>query len=194
MKAWKNQNLGAGIILCLFEVLVGILLLIDPIAFTSGILIAGGIILLVVGVVCLVRYFRADAVEAALSQSLTKSLVLLAAGLFLILKYTWFIATFPVLTILYGVAILVSGLGKIQFTVDMLRMKNKKWFWGAVSAVLSLVCAVVILSSPFASTIVLWKFTGIALIVEAVFDAVALFFRARGRRSMDGGEEDEIIL
>ena len=98
------------------------------------------------------------------------------------------------LTILYGVAILVSGLGKIQFTVDMLRMKNKKWFWGAVSAVLSLVCAVVILSSPFASTIVLWKFTGIALIVEAVFDAVALFFRARGRRSMDSGEEDEIIL
>ncbi len=29
---------------------------------------------------------------------------------------------------------LVTGISKIQLTVDMLRWKNKKWFWAAISS------------------------------------------------------------
>lgn len=176
-----KQN-GNGILLCLFEVLVGILLLINPVGFTSGIITAVGILLLIMGVISIVKYFRAEALEAAASHALTKGLAALLAGAFCVLKTQWFLVTFPVLSAIYGVVVLMTGLGKIQVTVDMLRQKNKKWFWAGISAVISLVCAVVILSNPFASTVVLWNFTGAALIVEAVLDLLALIMSRKGRK------------
>lgn len=172
MKALKeNAN---GLLMCLFEVLVGVLLLINPLGFTTGIIMGAGILLILFGLGCIIRYFRTDAAEAAKSQNLLKGLVLLLGGGFCMANSYWFVATFPLLTIIYGVMIVVTGLGKVQWTVDALRLK-KKWGLPAVSAVISLVCGAVILSSPFTTTAVLWQFTAISLIVEAVFDMVALF-------------------
>ena len=79
----------------------------------------------------------------------------------------------------YGVGILLAGLSKIQWAVDMLRMHRKRWLWATLSAVISIVCAVVILSNPFTSSAILWMFAGISLIVEAVFDAAALIVGGR---------------
>ncbi len=176
MKAFK-QNAG-NIVVCLFEILIGILLLINPAAFTSGIIIAFGVVLILAGLVNIVRYFRMDALSAAKSQDLLKGLLLLLAGFFCAIKFRWFVATFPVLTILYGLILLVAGLGKVQRTVDLLRWKRKRWFLSAISAAISIIIAVIILSSPFASTKVLWKFTGICMIVDALFDIVALLMSA----------------
>ena len=172
MRALKENIFG--IIFCLAEVLVGVLLLMDPAAFTAGIITGGGIVLIVIGVLCIIRYFRMEVLEATASQSLAKGLIALAAGIFCAVRSQWFVETFPLLTIVYGIVILVTGLAKVQLTVDMLRMKNKKWFFGAIAAAVSIICAVVILMNPFKTTIVLWKFTGIALIVETVFDIIAL--------------------
>lgn len=177
MKSLKES--ANSIALCLFELVVGILLMINPIGFTSGIIKIAGVVMLALGVVEIVKYFRADVSEAAVSQTLTKGILFLLGGLFCILKTEWFIVTFPVLTIIYGVVILVAGIGKIQLTVDMLRQKNQKWFWAAISAVVSVVCAVVILRSPFTSATVLWTFTGISLIAEGVLDMITMFIRKR---------------
>ncbi len=169
----RNANV---ILICLFEVLIGILLLVDPIGFTSAIIIAFGVALLIAGLVATIGYFRTDAVEAALRRTLAKGLALLLAGAFCVLQPAWFIATFPLLTILYGVIILLAGLSKAQWAIDALRLKTGRWFLPAISAVVSISCAFVILANPFASTLVLWMFTGISLIVEAALDVVVLFF------------------
>ena len=172
MKTLKES--ASGIILCLFELIVGILLLINPVEFTSMIITISGIVLIIIGVVLVIKYFRTNAEKAALSQTLVKGLLALLAGCFCVLKTEWFIATFPILTILYGISVLVIGIGKIQLTVDMLRLKRKKWFWAAINAVVSIMCAVVILSTPFTSTAVLWVFTGVSILVEGILDIVTL--------------------
>lgn len=174
---------ASGIALCLFELIVGVLLLIDPVGFTVGILKAVGVVLMILGLIEIVKYFRMSAEEAVLGQTLVKGLVSVLAGAFCIFKTGWFIITFPALTIIYGVMILLVGLGKIQLTVDMLRRKSKNWVWAAVNAVVSIVCAIVILNSPFTSTTVLWMFTGASLIAESVFDIITFFV---GRRSKEG--------
>lgn len=168
-----------GIVFCLFEWIVGVLLLINPVAFTSGIILISGVVMLVLGVLETVRYFRTDSKEAAVSQMLTKGILLLLAGLFCALKTDWFLVTFPVLTIIYGVVILVTGVGKIQLAVDMLRRKNDKWFWAAINAAVTIVCAVIILQSPFATTAVLWMFTGISLIAEGVLDVMTMIMKKK---------------
>lgn len=173
----KKVHLGAfGLLMSISEIVIGILLLIDPVGFTSGIIVTLGIVLTIMGIAKVVQYFRDDAEDAAKSGSLTKGILFSALGLFCMLKSGWFIATFPIITALYGVLILIAGVSKLQQAIDMIRIKQKYWFIALISAVLTLVFAVMIVANPFSSTTFLWSFIGVTLIVEAVMDIVTYIF------------------
>ena len=174
-----KQN-GSAIVAGLVELLIGILLFVDPVGFTSGILRAVGAILLVCGVVCLIHYFNTEPVQAAMERNFSKGLVMILLGCSLALKTQQIIALFPLLTHLYGIAILVVGVVKLQQGVDLLRLKARYWFLAGINAVLAVLFAAVILSNPFATTLVLWRVAAISLIVEAVLDVVVLIMTGKG--------------
>ncbi len=174
-----NRKTG-NLLMCISELLIGVLLLINPVGFTSGIIVMLGIIFTVLGVSSMVYYFRTSPEEAAQKNSLAKGLLFSLIGLFCVFKSNWFIATFPVLTVLYGVLTLVGGISKVQWAVDMLRAKQKYWFVAIISAVLTLVFSALILTNPFTTTAVLWTFIAVTLIIEAVVDIVTYIF---GRKS-----------
>lgn len=182
MKFLKN-NFG-GILGCLLEIFVGILLLVNPMGFTSAIIIGAGCVLIAAGLVSIINYFRTDPYEAARNQMLVKGLAALLAGAFCAFKSQWFLVTFSVITLIYGVVILVTGLAKIQWMADAIRMKKGHWLFAGISALLSIVCGAVIISSPFSSTAILWMFAGISLIVEAVFDVIALALGSKGENGL----------
>jgi len=162
------------VLLCICEVLVGILLLINPMGFTAAIIKAVGILLMLIGALEIYRYFRLSPEAAFMGQGLAKGLCIVLGGLFCLLRSKWFIVTFPLMTILYGIVILITGIVRIQWTVDMLRMEIEHWYLAAVGAVLSLVFAGVILVNPFGTAAFLWTFVAISLIVDAVADLVVL--------------------
>lgn len=161
----------------LCEIAVGILLLVNPVRFTSGILIALGVLLVLCGAYDAAMYFITDPIQAAKEQKLTRGLTLLIIGLFCILRSGWFIATFPALTMIYGVLLLLIGLAKVQHTVDMLRLKKAMWPVAAISAAVSLITAALILFNPFESTRVLWVLMSISLIAQAAADLLSLFLK-----------------
>ena len=165
-----KQN-GSAIVAGLVELLIGILLFVDPVGFTSGILMAVGVILLIGGVVCLIHYFNTEPVQAALEQNFSRGLVMILLGGFLTLRTQQAIALFPLLTHLYGVAILIIGVVKLQQGVDLLRLNARFWFLAGINALLAIVFAVIILSDPP----ILWQLAAISLIVEAVLDIAVLF-------------------
>lgn len=177
-----KRNLG-GVVVSLVEVIVGILLLIDPVGFTTGIIVTVGAVLMLMGIGSVVRYFCTKPEQAAAGQYLAKGLALLLGGAFCAFNSHWFIVTFPVLTLVYGVAILMTGFAKVQRMADMIRFKHGKWFLAAISAALSILCGIVIITSPFSTTAVLWTFTGISLIVEAVFDVIGTIFGNREKKA-----------
>lgn len=177
-----------GILLSLFELVVGVLLLINPIGFTSGIIIVLGLVLTVIGLISVINYFRTDPEAATVGQNLFKGIVAMTAGVFCILKTEWLITIFPLLTILYGTAILFAGISKIQWSVDMLRLKKQNYFLPAIGAVLSIICAIIILMNPFSSSAILWTFTAISLIVEAIFDIVIIIISPKSGKSTKTGK------
>lgn len=182
----------SGIAMSLAELIVGILLLVNPVGFTSGIIAALGVGLMIAGVCSVVRYFRADPEEASVKQLLTKGLVELLGGAFCAFNSHWFIVTFPVLALVYGVVILITGLTKIQWLADVIRLKRRRWYLAAISAIVSICCGVVIIIRPFSTTAVLWMFTGISLILEAVFDMIsAIFGNLKKNPVATGGEEGD---
>lgn len=176
-----KRSLG-GVVMSMVELLVGILLLVNPVGFTSAIIVVCGIVLMLCGVGSIVKYFRTAPEEAAIRRGLSTGLVELLGGAFCAFNSQWFIVAFPVLTLAYGVVILLIGLTKVQWMVDMIRMKHNWWFLAAISAAVSILCGIVIITSPFSTMTVLWMFIGISLIVEAVFDLVAAFFGHREKR------------
>lgn len=184
----KLNSVLERVVLCVCEVLLGVLLLFDPIGFTTGIIKAGGILLILTGIYALIGYFRTSPEEAQMGQGLVKAVIALLGGLFCLFNSEWFIVTFPLLTIMYGLVILLTGIMRIQWAVDMLRMKRERWYLGAVSAVLSLIFAGLILYNPFTSTAFLWTFVAVSLIVEAVADLIVLIFAAG---SIEKGQEQE---
>ncbi len=158
------------------------MLLVKTSGFTSFVIIALGAVLAVRGIVSIIAYFRAKPEEAAKGQELASGFILLAVGLFCVLRSEWFIVTFPVLTLIYGVIIFFAGITKIQWVVDCIRLKKGQWVFALISALLSLISAVIIIKNPFTTTVILWSFTAISLIVEAVFDVAAFFSEAGNGR------------
>lgn len=165
------------IFLSITEIFVGLLLLANPVGLTTWIIMAFGIVLVLIGAIDVIQYFRTPAAEAAMKKSLAVGILAVIFGLWCVMKSEWFIALFPLLTTLYGIATLVSGIVKVQWTADMLRLKTGRWGWMAFSAVVTVICAVIILMHPFSTTAALWIFIGITMIVEAVIDIVAAIFK-----------------
>lgn len=168
----KKNSVNLLIGLC--ELALGILLLINPTGFTTGIIIAFGAVCLIFGIVQIVFYWRKPFAEAMSRLYLMKGLVSVSVGLFCTCFSHWFLETFVLLSFLYGILLLASGFYKVQWSIDLLRQKEKRWWTGTVSAALTIVFALLIIGNPFPSVNATWIFSGIALIVTAVVDIVTL--------------------
>ena len=173
-----KQN-GGAIVAGLVELLIVILLFVDTVGFASGILMDVGVILFLCGVVCLIRYFRTEPVQAALEQNFSKGLIMILLGVLFVLWTETIITLFPFAR-LCGVAILIIGVVKLQQGVDLLRLKSRFWFLAGINALLAIVFAAIILSDPP----ILWQLAAISLIVEAILD-IAVLFLNRNSMSTD---------
>ena len=78
----KLKEMAPGVIGALCELAVGILLLIDPLTFTEWIIRALGVILIIVGVINIVNYFRSSPQTSILQRKLSIGILLLAGGIF----------------------------------------------------------------------------------------------------------------
>lgn len=170
MKALKEHS--KVLLISLAEILVGIFLLISPETFTNGILIAAGLLAVALGIKAVVKYFRSEATLAAKDYQLFLGTSLLLTGMFFVFKFDLIIETIPLLTIFYAVPVLLVGILKIQWTVDSVRLKRSAWYFPAASALIAIICGILIFFSTFGN--VLWKYIGVTLIVIAVIDIITI--------------------
>lgn len=178
MKSEKFGGLASGLV----ELVVGVLLLINPVGFTSGIVVGAGVLFAASGAVSAARYFLARPEIAAQQQGLSRGLLMMMLGVACVLCSNWFLAAFPVLTRLYGILLLVMSAAKIQLAVDMLRLKRENWLFAAISAAVSTAAAIVVLLNPFETTTVIWILMALSLIAEAVLDILTVFFKGMKNR------------
>lgn len=176
----NRLNFAVGkLILLLFEAAVGIVLLVNPIGFATVFITVVGVLLAAVGLVFILQYFRSEPLEAQRGQGLLKGCCALLVGLFCALNTQWFINAFPFLTVIHGIVILFTGIIRVQWTVDMLRLKLERWYIAAGGAVVSIALAVIIFVNPFGVAEAIWTFIGISFLVDAVADLAVLIFSGR---------------
>ena len=172
----------SSLLTILFLLVVGILVLVNPDLYTTIIIRVVGVLLTLLGIYDIIKYFRAEPKEAAKGSSFYSGVMMVTAGGFCIFRLNTLKNVFPMMAVLYGVFQIVLGYRKLQRTVDALRMKLPLWWLQAVSAGISLMFGYLIALNPGMTLMSIWVFTGITMIIEGVFDAVSLFvtFRNRG--------------
>lgn len=174
MKKLFSGRVGA-LTLCVAEILMGILLLVNPVGFTSAIVIGAGVVMLVAGIVFATLYFVGDAQTMALKQMLFKGMLLMIAGFLCVTKYDTLLKAFPLLTWVYAIAMLVLAAYKLQCTVDIVRLSGIRWYVPAISAALAFLLAMFILLNPYGATQIVWGFLGVSLILEAGLEIATIF-------------------
>lgn len=184
-KLFKNAN---SAIICIIEIIVGVLLLLNPHAFISYILIIAGAFIALSGVISLIKYFASTPEVGEESQGLSKALVSLTLGIFLVVK-NGVAATFTdLLAYVFGAAILYIGYTKLQKAVD--KMRKKQFFLVAlIAALITVVCAVIVFTLKGNA---LWLFLGISLIAEAVIDIADIIAGAVTSKKADKEAEAEV--
>lgn len=175
MKNYKKNS--KNILLCLFELIIGLLIVINSKGFNKIVITIAGFGLILFGLLQVIRYYRAEPQAAAHKNYLMKGLLLLSSGCFCAFRSNWFIAVLPSFSFLLGVGIFVIGLTKIQKAMDMVRMDQNQWYYDFIGAAVSLACAATVLNGPIATKKILWIFTGIILILVAVADIAMLVTR-----------------
>ncbi len=170
MKDWIKK-ISVTLALAILELLLGILLLCNPVGLSSIVIVAAGLLLILVGACHLYGYIRLSREEAARTWKLASGAGILTIGITAIANQHWMVQILGTLTALYAILVLASACMKLQIAVDAVRCSRKCWYLMAVSFLLSTVLAVLLLLNPFAENVI-WVFTGIALIVIAVLDGV----------------------
>ncbi len=158
----------------LIQIVLGILLLINPLGFTEVIFIILGIAMVIGGILNIINYFIEDKEIAREERTLFFGLLLSILGFTVLFSVKWIISTLPIISVIYGAVVMIAGLARVQDGVDKIRNNEKGKAFSLISAVVGILCGVIIIANPFSTTIALWIFAGISLIVDAILDLIGI--------------------
>ncbi len=151
---------------------IGLLLVIFPNHALNLFCYIAGAALILFGVYRLIIYVL-ELKNNKFSLALLSAAVLIAFGLLLVINPG--IVT-GMLTVLFGIIIIIEAVSNLQDAVNRYIAKEKGWWLQLVVAVITLPFGIVILVNPFTSTEIIMIFAGISLMLEAVITLLCAFF------------------
>ena len=176
MKIVKNYVLPIAV--CAAEILVGILLLAKPVGFIGAIVAGAGVAAVAAGIWWGIRYFKAAPLVASHEQNLSKGVGAVIFGVFCLFQFLWIAEAMPFMGMVFGAAILVTGVLKTQRAVDLLRLHRTFWYISGIGALLALALGAVVMANPFSDAF-LWGFIGVGLIVIGAVDLAGMLLSGK---------------
>lgn len=154
------------IALALAFVVIGVIFILYPteVQTTACYMIAA--LLLILGVISLINYLRKDISGIIYRYDLVVGLSAILGGILVIIKLEQL--TDLVLVVL-GFLVTISGILKMQNSVDMLRLGNGTWHVAFAMAIANIIFGIILLINPFSEEIQK-ILIGIALIYSGVTD------------------------
>ena len=172
------------ILLILFEAAVGILLLVNPEAFTTAVIISFGIVLLAIGVIYLLRYLQQKKENILDPLSLVVAIVALAIGAVCTFCSGAIINLILAIAIVYGVILVLSGIYKLQNYFLVRKAGVPISAVSAVSGVIAVVFGIVVMIYPKDVALSVWHVAGIILILEAIIDFCSIIQVVRTKKDL----------
>ncbi len=182
MKALMRK-ISYSLAIAVAELALGVLLLVSPGGFTAVLFTVVATVLIAAGVLSIVNYFRLPKEDSAKTWKLSAGAASICAGVLALTNSAWLVETFGVLTTVYGAIVLAFTFLKLQMAVDALRGGRRFWYLMAISVLLSVIMAALLILNPFGGESAVWLFMGVALIVTATLDGVYFLLGRQERQA-----------
>lgn len=154
------------VILSLLFIALGVILILWPneVMRTSCYMLAA--MLIIVGVISLINYLRKDISGILYRYDLVVGLSAILGGILVIIKVDQLLSLIPVVL---GFLVTISGILKMQNSVDMLRLRQGTWYVAFCMAILNIIFGIVLLIDPFGRELLV-NLLGAALIFSGITD------------------------
>ena len=156
-----------SLIIAFSAILIGLLFILTPQTSADVICYVAGILLLASGIAAVVSYLASGRLFG--SYALVSGIVLLVCGVFCLLRPE---IIQGLLTVLFGVFLVIDGMMTLQDGVDCARARLAGWWVPVLLGAVTIALGCVVLFGKFDSIMLL---AGISLIVDGVFDLIVTF-------------------
>ncbi|MGN1001048.1 MAG: HdeD family acid-resistance protein [Bacilli bacterium] len=149
--------------------LFGLLLFMQTETVIKSVSIIMGCVLLVLGIVPIVNYFK-NRVEGFFSSTgLLYGIFSVVAGLIILINNDVLVTIIPILS---GVWMIVNSVNKIQIAMELRDNKINSWIGTFIFSIIILIGGVFLIVNPLKSALILTKTVGIIIVVYAALDII----------------------
>jgi len=175
-------------------VLLGTVFLVFPRASVKIICDIFGAFLCLIGLIRVIDYFITQVSLNEYRLGLVIGLIAIGAGVFIFIRPELLAGVLPTV---FGVVVLLDSLVKLQNTLDMARLHDRKWLLTLIMTLVTAALGVVLLLEPFKASEAVILCLGISLILNGAMDTAALLvlyglmMKTRNAVTESKAEEDE---
>ncbi len=163
-KAWLFSSL--------LSIVLGLVLLLFPSITIQVVCYLLGGLAMIYGIGRIIRYARqGDAYPELFRGDLMIGLFLIAIGIFIVFRIEFVAGFIPVI---FGIALLASGIGGVQRAMDAKRAGYERWLLLLALAALTIALGLVLALNPFASAQVAVAVIGASLIYDGITDMLTI--------------------
>lgn len=172
-------------------IVAGLILIFFPEITAKTLALALAIFLLGLGLVRVITYFARDPQLGLFQYDLVMGLIYILAGLFILFRTNEIISLIP---FLLGFVVTISGILKLQNSINLLRVKDRMWPIILVLAALNIIFGVVLLLNPFEAATTLIILLGIALLYSGLSDLITVFLVSHRIRILSKTAADSTVV
>ncbi|MGX7199106.1 DUF308 domain-containing protein [Enterococcus nangangensis] len=169
MENFMNQLRKYQWLQALVYMLVGIFLLIRPMAFFKGVTYLIGGYFIVMG---LIGIFQRPQDTTAARRVSASEVIMIIIGLCIILFTGTLIS---LVNVLFGIFILANGISKLLSGLDLRKQVINAGMSLIIYGVLLVIVGLVIIINPFSTLLFLFQMIGLVLLLMGIFDLVGYF-------------------
>ncbi|MBR6228610.1 MAG: DUF308 domain-containing protein [Eubacterium sp.] len=157
------------IVLAVAYIVLGVVLIMYPSQVQKLISYLLAIALIAVGIVNLIQYVKLDSTQLIHSYDLCIGFSTIIGGVLIIINVDRFS---QLIFIVMGFMILVSGVLKLQNSVNLMRLHSPSWQMPFCLAMVGIVYGVIMLINPFGSGQFFFVMMGIGFIISGITDLI----------------------
>ena len=167
MKIEVKKTIWPSLISSGVIIVLGLLLFFKSSVTLMGISYIFGGLIIAIGVLAIVRFISNNHSDISNQLNIVYGIICIISGIFFIEKPEIIGSIIPVVM---GIGIIISSSLKIQQSFNLKSLNSSYFFWSFVTALLSLICGVVLLFNPFKGAVIITKVIGIFLVMYAILD------------------------
>lgn len=168
-KAFKREFIYTALAL----IAVGLLFVIIPKSSTKIICYVTAGLLCVWGIIKLFMYINAERQQSFGSFGLVGSVALIIGGVAIFVNPEFFAG---ILATFFGCVMIVDGVLKVQYGVDLARVGAKLWWFVLLIAGVMIVLGLLVVFNPFSTAVMFTMFAGVVLIINGLSDIVTAIY------------------